>query len=190
MRRSFLLLLPSFLLLLAGVAGCGRDDSDPAAEPAAPAAPAAPATEGAVTGSQLAATLAACSLPQPCAWPTNGGRPDELPSIRCVVNELAAGHSLSVETTILADGPSTGCEVKQGLHFFAGSNVAYLLWRKTCGASEEHQLKKCTMLDSKAYATCLSSLDASAASRTGFACSLPSDWMTACTPVEQAVCAK
>lgn len=181
------LLLPSFLLFTLGIAACGQDDADPGTQPT----PGQPAT-GAVTGSQVAATLDACSLPKPCAWPTNTGSGEDKASIRCVVNELASGHSLSVETKLVADGPATGCEVKQGLHFFAGSNVAYLLWRKTCGATEEHKLEKCTMLDAKAYSTCLSSFDASttAASSDGFECSLPTDWMSGCVPVEQASCAK
>lgn len=184
--RLLSLLLPSVLLFTL-VTGCGQDDNAPT-EPR----PGQPAAGGAVTGSQLAATLDACALPRPCAWPTNTGSGEDKASVRCVVNELAAGHALSVETKLVADGPATGCEVKQGLHFFAGSNVAYLLWRKTCGTTEEHKLERCTMLDTKAYTTCLTSFDASTKSPdgTGFKCSLPSDWTTACTPVEQAVCAK
>ena len=181
-----------FFLFATLTVACGQVDEDPApAQPVQPLGSQPPATTGgAVTGSQLAATLDACGLPRTCVWPTSSGSPDDRESVRCVVNELAAGRSLSVETRLVADGGPTGCEVKQGLHFFAGSNVAYLLWRKTCGTTEEHQLKKCTMLDNQAYATCLSDFDASRGSPTGFECSLPSEWMTACTPVGEASCSK
>ena len=190
-RTALLLLLPSFLLF--GSLACGGQAEDASASTEQrPEQPGQPSTGGAVTGTQLAATLDACALPKPCAWPLSTGSGEDKSSIRCVIDELAAGRSLSVETSIAGDGPSNGCEVKQGLHFFAGSNVAYFLWRKKCGATEEHALKKCAMLDSSAYASCLTSFDASTAKPDGkgFRCSLPSDWMSACAPVEQAVCPK
>jgi hypothetical protein len=165
----------------AGVAGGGEATQ-------ADAAGADADDTGTPTGNELAETLNACALPRPCSWPVSSGKPEETDSVRCVVAELAAGRALSVETVLVGDGAVDACETRQELHFFGDAGTAYYLWRKRCGDSEEHSLRRCDMLGHDAYASCLAAIDASGGGPGGVACSTPEDWVTACTEVERTTC--
>jgi hypothetical protein len=165
--------------------GCGAEDTGASSSsPPAAAARPPPAASPEVGSS----TLDACALPRPCSWPVSSGKPDEADAIRCVVAELSDGHPLSVDTLLVADGPASGCEVHQELHFFSAKGTAYSVWRKRCGANEERVVRRCTMLTREAYATCLTSFDASRGKPEGITCSTPLDWMSGCTDVADLTC--
>jgi hypothetical protein len=165
------------LIVLLGI-GCGSEDAGQGASSPATVAPPK-------TGSS---TLDACVLPQPCSWPVSSGKPDEADAIRCVVSELSSGRALSVDTLLVADGPATGCETHQELHFFVATNTAYSVWRKKCGTTEERVIRRCTMLTRDAYATCLASFDSSRTAPEGITCSTPENWMSGCTDVTEPTC--
>lgn len=139
-------------------------------------------------GGSSSSPLEGCALPRPCSWPIASGKETDGP--RCVISELSNGRSVAVETKLVADGGDQACEVREELHFFVESNVAFRVWRKKCDAGEERRTTRCTMLSRDAYVTCLASFDESRADRrpTGIECSLPSDWMTDCAEVEAPVC--
>jgi hypothetical protein len=193
--------LSSILVItMVAVACTAQSDPMPAGSqsPAASEAPsgagagtqAPPSSQGsAVTGADLSQKLNACGLPQPCSWPIDTGAPEQADGVRCVISELTAGHTLRVETLLVADGGDTGCQTHQVLEFFASAKTAYYLQYVQCGATEKsHTLRRCNLLGHDAYASCLASFDASRKAGGGIECSLATEWVTGCTDVDAVTC--
>jgi hypothetical protein len=120
----------------------------------------------------------------------SSGKPSEADGPRCVIAELAAGRSLAVDTELVGDGGDAGCEVRRELHFFVATNTAYDIWTKRCESAStvERHVKRCQMLTTANYVSCLESFDATRASTDGISCSLPQEWTSECIDVDAPSC--